>query len=314
MNWVEVPFEVQKPQEGFRVDSYLASRLHRYSRSQVQQLIADGRVFLRGRPAKPSRRVASGESVLIRYPHHPELPCPCAELPILHEDDFLLVVDKPAPLLCHPTDRIRNNTVTSILKRQFEGRSLHLAHRLDRETSGALLLAKDPDTARALAAHFICRRVRKEYLALVFGPVSWRRMTVDAPIGRENREIKVRQCVGRGAAAVTEFECLSSSAAVSLLRAMPRTGRLHQIRAHLAHLGHPVLGDKLYTGQGELYMKAVRKTLRAQDLETLGAPRQMLHAHRLTLPHPATSRELCATAPIPEDFRRVLEAAGLPQP
>ncbi|HAM34812.1 MAG TPA: RluA family pseudouridine synthase [Elusimicrobia bacterium] len=312
--WVEVPFDVQKDHDGLRVDSYLASRLHRYSRNQVQRLIASGRVSLRGRLVKAATRVASGETVLIRYPRHQELPCPHTELPAVYEDECLLIINKPAPLLCHPTDRVQNNTVTSILKRQFPGLKLHLAHRLDRETSGALLLAKDPRSAQRLAGHFFSRRVKKEYLALVFGRISWRRKIVDAPLGRENLEIKVRQKVGTGAAATTEFERLASGASVSLVRALPRTGRLHQIRVHLAHLGHPVLGDKLYTGKGELYMKAVRKTLTAQDLEKLGAQRQMLHAHRLSLPHPGSGHELSVTAPPPEDFCRVLENAGLTWP
>ena len=312
--WVEVPFAVQKPHDGLRLDSYLAERLHRYSRSQVQRLIALGRVFLPGRSVKPATRVASGETVLIRYPRHEELPCSREELPVVYEDERVVVINKPAPLLCHPTDRVQNDTVTAILKRQYPGRRLHLVHRLDRETSGALLLAKDPAMARRLAGHFISRRVRKEYLALVFGRVAWRRMTVDAPLRREGLGIKVRQAVGEGAAAVTEFERLAANGEVSLVRARPATGRLHQIRVHLAHLGHPVVGDKLYMGQGELYMKAVRKTLTEADLERLGARRQMLHALRLSWPEPGSDREFCVTAPLAEDFQDVLRGAGLAWP
>ena len=332
--WIEVPFEVQKPQDGLRLDSYLAARLHRYSRSQVQRLIAQGRVLLRGRPVKPASRVATGETVLIRYPRHEERPCPHAELPVLYEDEVLLAVDKPAPLLSHPTDKIQNNTVTSVLKGQFPGLRPRLAHRLDRETSGVLLLAKDAATARGLAALFVSRKVRKEYLDLTAGEVSWRRKTVDAPLGKEGLEIKVRQAVcavatpccapsgkasgaravGAGAEALTEFEQLASGGGLSLIRARPKTGRLHQIRVHLAHLGHPVLGDKLYTGRGELYMKAVKKTLTEDDLGRLGAPRQMLHAQRLRLPHPATGRELDVCAPLPGDFRSLLQEAGISWP
>lgn len=312
--WVEVPFEVQKPQDGLRLDSYLAARLHRYSRSQVQRLISEGRVLRRGRPVKPASRVAAGETVLIRYPRHDELPCLHAELPVLYEDEVLLAVDKPAPLLSHPTDKIQNNTVTSVLKGQFPGLRPRLAHRLDRETSGVLLLAKDAATARDLAALFIGRKVRKEYLALTAGEVSWRRKTVDAPLGKEGLEIKVRQAVGAGAEALTEFERLASGGGLSLIRARPKTGRLHQIRVHLAHLGHPVLGDKLYTGRGELYLKAVKKTLTEDDLGRLGAPRQMLHAQRLRLPHPATGRELDVCAPLPGDFQDLLREAGISWP
>ena len=318
--WIEVPFEVQKPHHGLRLDSYLAARLHRYSRNQVQRLIAAGRVFFRQprlpgpRDVKCSTRVASGQTVFIRYPRHEELPCPHLELPVLYEDEALLAVNKPAPLLCHPTDKIQNNTVTAILKRQYPNERLRPAHRLDRETSGIMVLAKDAATARALAEAFLARRIEKEYLALVFGRVSWRRLSVNAPLGREGREIKVRQTVGTGAASLTEFERVAVGREVSLIRARPKTGRLHQIRVHLAHLGHPVLGDKLYTGQGELYLKAVRKTLTADDIAKLGASRQMLHAHRLCLTHPATQRKLQLTAPLPEDFEKLLAEAGITWP
>lgn len=318
--WVDVPFEVQKPHHGLRLDAYLAGRLHRYSRCQVQRLIEDGRVSLPGRAIKPATRVICGETVLIRYPRHQELPCPHDELPVVYEDECLLVINKPAPLLCHPTDRIQNNTVTSILKRQFPGQRLHLVHRLDRETSGTLLLAKNPKAATAAAKSFVNRKVRKEYLTLVFGRVNWRRTLVDAALGREDRDIKVRQAVyqedvpATAASAQTEFERLAGRDTVSLVRALPKTGRLHQIRVHLAHLGHPVLGDKLYLGKGELYMKAVRKTLTPEDMDKLGAQRQMLHAHRLTLPHPGTGRELSVASPLPDDFRRILQDAGIPLP
>jgi 23S rRNA pseudouridine1911/1915/1917 synthase len=312
--WVEVPFQVQKPQDGARVDSYLAAWLHRYSRNQVQRLIDEGRVSLRGRPVKAATRVGAGETVIIRYPHHEELPCEHDDLPVIYEDERLLVVNKPAPLLCHPTDRVHNNTATSILKRQFAGQRLHLVHRLDRETSGVLLLAKDPKAARKLAGHFVAHRVRKEYLVLACGRPIWRHISVNVPLGREMGEIKVRQKAGSGSAAMTEFELLDSRENLSLIRALPKTGRLHQIRVHLAHMGHPVLGDKLYTGSGELYLKAVRKTLTDNDMEKLGAERQMLHAHRLTFPHPATGLELSVRAPAPEDFRQKLSSVGMPCP
>ena len=312
--WVEVPFQVQKPHHGLRVDSYLAARLHRYSRSQVQRLISSGRVSLDRHGIKPSTRVRDGETVVIRYPRHREPPCPHAELPVLFDDKTLLAVDKPAGLICHPTDKIHNNTATSILKRQFPGQRLHLAHRLDRETSGVLILAKDPKTACALAGQFAGRQVRKEYLALAAGRVLWKRKTGSESLGREGLEIKVRQAVGRGSPAQTQFQTLASCARFSLVKASPKTGRLHQIRVHLAHLGHPVLGDKLYTGQGEIYMKAVRKTLDPRDLEHLGAARQMLHAWRLRLTHPTLGIPIDIKAPLPDDFRGLLESAGLELP
>lgn len=302
-DWVEVPFRPLKEQAGMRLDAFLAARLHRYSRARVQEIIGEGRVFLRGRPAKASARVADGETVLIRYPRTEEPPVPHEVMPILYQDERLVVIDKPGGTLSHPTDKIQHNTVTHLLSKQL-GRKVFLAHRLDRETSGVMLLALDAEAARALYEQFLARGIRKEYLAVVLGRVEWERRTVDAPIGAEGGEIKVRRAVGvaGGDPAVTDFERLAGDGRYSLLRALPRTGRLHQIRAHLAHLGHPLAGDKLYQGAGEAYMKAVRKELAPADLATLGAERQLLHAWRLRLKHPDDGRPLAFEAPVPPDF------------
>jgi 23S rRNA pseudouridine1911/1915/1917 synthase len=301
--WIEVPFEVQRPQEGLRLDAFLAGRLHRYSRSEVQKIIASGRVLRRALPAKASSRLKAGEIVLIRYPKRPEPPCLVESLAILYEDERLIAIDKPAGVLSHPTDKIVDNAVTSIIRRQRPELSAKLVHRLDRETSGVLLLAKDVKTARVLCRMFFERRVEKEYLAVVRGRVEWDRKTLCASIGRENGEIKVRQAVGAGPMAQTEFERLEVAAESSLIRARPRTGRLHQIRVHLAYLGHPVLGDKLYTSGGESYLKAVYRTLSAEDLKELGASRQLLHAERLRLNHPWTDQAMTLIAPLPDDFK-----------
>lgn len=300
--WIDVPFEVQKPQHGSRVDAFLTARLHRYSRAEVQRLVAAGRVLLRGRSAKPSSRVADGDLVIVRYPKREDPPPLVERLDVLHEDEWLLAVDKPAGVLSHPTDKVLSNAVTSILKRQRPGLIPRLAHRLDRETSGVLLLSKDAETARLLSRLFIARGVEKEYIAVVLGRVEWESRLVEAAIGREGGEIKVRQAVGHGQAAVTEFTRLSAGPEFSLVSARPRTGRLHQIRVHLASLGHPVVGDKLYIGAGESYMKAVRRELTESDVAALGAPRQMLHARRLRLPHPRTGRPLEISSPPPTDF------------
>lgn len=313
-DWVEVPFEVQKPQDGLRVDAYLAQRLHRYSRSAVQKLIGEGQVSVAGRAVKASTRVAAGQTVIIRYPRREEPPAAADRLEILYEDDWLLAVDKPPRMLSHPTDKVVENSVTSVLKKQLDGRKAHLAHRLDRETSGVLLLSKDPATARLLTDAFFERAVRKRYLALVGVPLEWKKKTVDAPIDYEGGEIMVRQAVGAGQPAITDFEVLATNATLSLVAARPRTGRLHQIRAHLASLAAPILGDKLYTGDGAYYMKAVRKELTDADLDALGAPRQMLHAETLELAHPVSERPLAIRAPLPSDFRACLAAAGLELP
>lgn len=306
--WIEVPFRVLKEHDGMRLDAYLTLRLNKQTRAKVQKLIDEGLVTLRGRAPKASSRVAWDETVLIRYPRTAEPPVPHSVMPILYQDESLVVIDKPGGTLSHPTDRILHNTVTSILSRQL-GRKVYLAHRLDRETSGALVLALDPGAARSLFEQFMARGIRKEYLAVVFGDVAWKTKRVDAPLGPEGGEIRVRQAVGAGQEAVTDFERIAGDGRLSLIAAKPKTGRLHQIRAHLAHVGHPVVGDKLYVGAGEAYMKAVRRELVQDDLNALGADRQLLHAWKISFAHPVTGKRLAVEAPVPADFPLKPEAA-----
>lgn len=305
--FVEVPFQVQKPQDGLRVDQYLAQRLQKHSRSAIQRLIGEGQVFVRGRAAKPSARVSAGETILVRYPKAVEPACEHQALSVLYEDDCLLALDKPGGVLSHPTDKIIENAATTIVKRQFPALPLFLTHRLDRETSGVLLFAKSSAAARKMSRLFASRGVTKTYLALVRGRVAWQKKRVDAPLGREGLKIHVRQAVGAGQAAVTDFELVGANDSKSLVRARPKTGRLHQIRAHLAHLGHPILGDKLYTGDGALYMKTVRRELTETDLESLGARRQMLHAAVIEFKHPMSGSPLRVEAEMPADFKDLLE-------
>lgn len=306
--WVEVPFRALKEHAGLRLDAFLVARLHKYSRASVQKLIDDGRVTLGGRGVKAALRVAEGQTVLIRYPRAAEPPVPHEVMPILYRDESFVVIDKPGGTLSHPTDKILHNTVTTILSRQL-GRKVHLAHRLDRETSGVQVLALDADAARSLYEQFLGRTVRKEYLAVVFGEVSWKKRLLDAPLGPQGGEIRVRQAVGAGQPAITEFERLATDGKISLVSGKPKTGRLHQIRAHLAHLGHPVVGDKLYVGSGEAYMKAVRRELGRADLDALGADRQLLHAWKISFEHPVTGKRLSIEAPVPADFPLRPEAA-----
>lgn len=292
-----------------RLDAFLAARLRRYSRARVQRMIDAGLVTRGGRGVKAAARVLNDETILIRYPRTEEPPVPHETMPLLFLDDRLAVIAKPGGTLSHPTDKIHQNTVTTLLAKQL-GARVFLPHRLDRETSGAMVVARDSDAARSLYEQFLARTVRKEYLAVVRGDVSWQTRVVDAPISAEGGEIKVRRLAGAdGQPAVTEFRRLAGDGARTLVSARPKTGRLHQIRVHLAFLGHPVLGDKLYMNEGAAYMKAVRKELTAEDLLALGAERQLLHAWKLSFEHPTDGRRREFTAPIPDDFPFLPEAA-----
>lgn len=306
--FIEVRFEVKEAPEaaGGRLDRFLAARIKGTTRAAAQRMLDDGRVRVDGRPGTPraSTRVGLGDTVVVLYPRRFDPPADVDRLRVLHEDAALLVVDKPAGVLSHPTDKAAHNSVTEILKLQFPGAAFHLAHRLDRETSGVLVLAKDADSARSLQEQFERRETEKEYLALVSGRPAWTETAVDLPLAGAGGEIRVRQAGSPdGYPALTEFRVEAAADDRALVRCRPKTGRLHQIRVHLAHLGHPILGDLLYRGGGELYLKAVARTLTPEDRAASGAPRQMLHARRMTLNHPRSGAPLTIEAPVPDDFR-----------
>jgi len=318
--WVWVPFEVDKNYDGYRIDRFLAQRLTAYSRQKVQKILSESRVVKGGQPVKASARVRSGDKIQIAYPRRPEAPLAAdASIPVLFEDENLLIVDKPAGVLSHPTDKIVNNTVLAILRHaRPDLPKLHLLHRLDRETSGVLALAKNASTARAWTTSMEKHEVKKEYIAIVRGVLIPPEGVIDLPIGRQPGEIKVRQWIHVPGAvvAVTRYEVLTSGRSqgtvpqlsFSVVRAFPETGRLHQIRVHFAALGHPLLGDPLYTGQGEIYLKMIAGQATAINRASLGFLRVALHAAALTFPHPLHPKKFRVGAPLPEDMDRFISA------
>jgi 23S rRNA pseudouridine1911/1915/1917 synthase len=298
--------------EGGRLDVFLAARIKGSTRSGVQRFVSEGRVRVEGRPGavRASTRVGLEDVVVVVYPRREDPPPKVATLSVLLEDGRLLVVDKPAGVLSHPTDKVARNSVTEILKSMRPGLEPRLAHRLDRETSGVLALTKDCESARLLQEQFESRAAAKEYLALVRGRPSWSETVADFPLAKEGGDFKVRQSVSEsGYPALTHFRVLSSSATASLVLCLPKTGRLHQLRVHLAHLGHPILGDLLYGPDPGLYLKAVSGALTDGDRLASGAPRQMLHAAKLAFLHPALKTSVSVKAPVPPDFRALMPAA-----
>ena len=211
--WVWVPFEVDKQYDGYRIDRFLSQRLIGYSRSKVQSILEAARVLKGDRPAKANTKVRTGEKIQIAYLRRPEAPLDDqAVIPVLFEDEDLIIVNKPAHLLSHPTDKIVRHTVLGVLRHaRPELPKLHLLHRLDRETSGVIALAKNAKTARIWTRHMEAHRVHKEYIAIVQGILSSLEGHIDWPIGRQGGDIRVRQWVNvpHASLAVTKYRVQS---------------------------------------------------------------------------------------------------------
>ena len=305
---------VPEDADGSRLDVFLASRVPDRSRSALSRLVAEGRGRVDGRTAKKAGlSLDAGTEVEIVLP--PPLPAtPQAEpIPVeaLYEDEHLLAVLKPAGLVVHPGHGRGSGTLVNALLHRGTplapaGGALRpgIVHRLDRETSGVLLVAKTDTAHRALAAAFARREVRKTYLALVWGHPDPRAGTIDRGIGR-SRSDRTRMAVGASGSrkAVTAYRTLEALPGFALLEVDLVTGRTHQIRVHFEALGHPVIGDTRYGGQP---WRNLRDT--AKRAAILGFHRLALHATRIALTHPVTSRPLVVEAPMPPEMEALLAA------
>jgi 23S rRNA pseudouridine1911/1915/1917 synthase len=290
---------VEPEAQGIRLDVYLARCLS-FSRSRIQQLIEAGEVRIQGRAVRPSYRVRAGDEVEVRIPP-PEPPALVPEsLPvrILYEDEDLAVVDKPAGIAVHPgAGRLRGTLVNALLARLDRlsgvGGPLRpgIVHRLDKGTSGLLVVAKNDAAHAALASQFARRTARRTYLALLRGEVPWEEKTVSAPIGRHPVRRKEMAVVPTGRPATTHFQVLERFHGYTLVACRLQTGRTHQVRVHAKHMGYPVAGDPVYGSRGEL-----------------GLGRQFLHASELVLAHPRTGERLVFTSELPEELQEVLRA------
>ncbi len=295
----------------FRLDRWLAARLPELSRARLQSLIEDGHVQVDGRPAKASRRLKAGQAVAVSIPE-PVAAEPIPEdipLRVVYEDAHLLVVDKPAGLAVHPGAGRSGGTLVNALLHHVKDLSgvggvlrPGIVHRLDKGTSGLMVVAKDDQTHRALSAQFAGRTVEKEYLALVHGVPTRAEGEITAAIGRDpvhRKKMSVR--APRGRQARSSYRLLEALDGAAWLRVRIHTGRTHQIRVHLAAIGHPVAGDASYGGRRT---PSSRRPTSRDALNSLSRP--ALHAARLTFDHPATGTRLSFESPWPEDLAGVL--------
>jgi len=285
-------FEVPPERAGGRLDQFLAEQLPSLSRARIQALVKSGHVTVNGAAAKSSAKARAGDRIELIEPE----PTPCEvsardiPLSILYEDDNLIVIDKPAGLVVHPAAGHRDDTLVNALLHHCTSLSgvggverPGIVHRLDKETSGCLVAAKNDVAHRSLVRQFAGREVTKIYLAMAAGRFRRASGEVDAPIGRHPIHRQKMAIVERGRAARTGWRVLGDYPWGSLVECTLHTGRTHQIRVHLKHLGHPVLGDEVYGKRGDFQ-------------------RQMLHAWRLGFTHPKTGAPVTFQSPIPQDF------------
>ncbi len=294
--------ELTAESAGERLDKYLAACVDYLSRAQIQALIRQGLVTVNGGPAKASLRLEGGEIIRLLVPplEAPAEPEPeTIPLQVLYEDEHVAVVDKPAGMVVHPAFGHRSGTlVNAVLARWPQiadfaepGRA-GIVHRLDKDTSGVILIAKTRLALDSLRAQFKARQVHKRYLALVEGIPGTSEGVINAPIGRDPKRRKQMAVLREGREAITEFRLLETFAAHSLLEAWPKTGRTHQIRVHLAFIGHPVVGDTVY----------------GRRRQTLRLSRHFLHAASVTFTLPGTNTQITVESSLPSALQRVLDS------
>jgi 23S rRNA pseudouridine1911/1915/1917 synthase len=305
--------------EGMRLDQYVHMHVADFSRTDIQKAIEAGTITVNGRPSKPSYKVHKNDKL------HVEMPEPTHEIPvpenipldILFQDNWLAVVNKPHDMVVHPAKGNWTGTLVNALQWHFrdqlstENGQLRagIVHRLDKDTSGVILVAKDDATHRELAMQFETRKVFKEYVAIVAGELGRDSDYIEGAIKMHPHD-RLKMIVSSdpdAKHALSYYEVLERFRGFTLVKVQPRTGRTHQIRVHLLHVGCPVLADKIYGGRDRFALSDLVPHLpRQDDSELIG--RQALHAFRLRFRHPRTDQWIEAEAPLPDDMRRVLEA------
>lgn len=315
-------YHVQKEHHGTRLDQFLISATEDMSRTYLQRLIRDGDVTINDKVAKqPSYLLRDGNRVCLTLPPPRPLDTIAPEnipLDILHEDSHLLVLNKPAGMLVHPANGVNVGTLVNALLAHCTDLSgiggverPGIVHRLDKETSGVLVVAKTDVVHRGLSAQFEKHSITRQYIAVVCGVPAEATGTIDAHIARSRRDRRRMTTVKTGGRhAVTHYKVLERYPQFALVQLTLETGRLHQIRVHLQHIGHPVVGDAVYGGEQRALNDAGTAKLK-QALAQL--KRQALHARLLGFTHSVTGENLTFSAPMPRDMQQVVDALQMPE-
>jgi 23S rRNA pseudouridine1911/1915/1917 synthase len=305
-------FVVPDDRDGTRLDRCLSVLRPEWTRSHARRLIDEGRALLNGLPAKASTTVHSGDAIVVDEPPPRPLEVEAEDIPldVIYEDGDLLVINKPADLVIHPAAGNPSGTLVNALLHHCRDLSgiggverPGIVHRLDKDTTGIMVVAKSDRAHLALSIAFRRHTVRKTYLAVCYGTPAQQEGVIDAPIARHPTHRKEMAVVATGRPARTSYRIEQALSGAALLSCRPVTGRTHQIRVHLAHVGHAIVGDPLYAG---------RQWRNLQDPEAQAAcrsfPRQALHAHRLAFEHPVTKEPVEFEAPLPADLADLIAA------
>ena len=305
--------------EGQRLDQYLVAQFPDYSRSLVRKAIDAGSVLVNGKPAKASYKVRNGDQIRIWLPESTHEAPAAEDIPLqtLYEDEYLAIINKPYDMVVHPARGNWSGTLVNALRFHFNELSeingdyrAGIVHRLDRDTSGVILVAKDEKTHRDLSMQFELRKIFKEYVAITAGVLDRDSDYIERRIGHHKHD-RIKMVVTDDEDASKEassfYEVIERFNGFTFCRVHPRTGRTHQIRVHLASVGCPVLADKIYSGRDKFLLSDLNPRIDAAN-EIVLMPRQALHARRLRLYHPRLRRTIEAEAPLPAEFEKTLAA------
>lgn len=303
---------------GMRLDRFVQSQLRRTSRTRTQAILKRGAYSHDAKPLRANDRVRAEQLILLWRPPWDDEAEP-ADMPILYEDDHLTAVSKPAGIVVHPTARYYASTVVKRLEARRPGERVFPAHRLDRETSGVLLMSRTPEADRRVKVQFEARStVHKRYLAISWGRAESQQFLIDTPMALDpDAKYKVKMRIaapGEGLSAATDCLVLDArrdpetGREYTLIRCDLLTGRQHQIRLHLSSVGLPIVGDKLYGPDDGLFARGVDEQLTAEDHALLELPRHALHAAELSINHPISGERLHISAPLPADLAAFWEA------
>jgi len=309
---VHATLEIRRKRTHSRIDKYLQGRFPRFSRTAIQKLIKEGAITVNTRTIKPSYEINAGDKIELILPPVEDKTIIAENIPveILFEDQYLVVVNKPANMVVHPARGYQSGTLVNAMMYHCQNLSCSddpvrpgIVHRLDKDTTGVIVVAKDDEAHWRLSLQFERRKIHKEYLAIVEGEFDLDSDKIDAPIGIHptvRERYSVRKEYGRPASTI--YQVIERLNGFTFVRLLPHTGRTHQLRVHMSYLRHPIVGDTMYGARritvGDLFKK---------DDPTPIIGRFALHAHKLEFRHPVTGTEMKLQAPLPPDFQQLLE-------